>query len=141
MFQGCFYGYIKGPRIFQEKDQGTINQETYCAYTVLIIYSYIKLIRREGVFLVLMQDGAPSYTVGEIRKELEERGIRVIFQPPYSPNLNSIERVWHIIKNYLQDNYLEYMGYNQLRVAVKDAQEKVGQFKFKDLIKQMHNRY
>ena len=139
MFQGCFYGYIKGPRIFQEKDQGTINQETYCVYTVPIIYSYIKLIRREGVFLVLMKDGALSYAAGEIRKELEERGIRVIFWPPYSPNLNPIERVQHIIKNYLQDNYPECMGYNQLRVAIKDAWEKVGQFEFEDLIKQMHN--
>jgi hypothetical protein len=74
------------------------------------------------------------------KKELEERGIRVIFWPPYSPDLNPIERVWHIIKNYLQDNYPEIMGYDELWAAVKDAWEKVGQFEFEGLINEMHDR-
>ena len=57
--------------------------------------------RREGVELVLMQDGAPGHAAADTKKELEERGIRVIFWPPFSLDLNLIERVWHIIKNYL----------------------------------------
>ena len=105
-----------------------------------IIHGYIELMRREGVYLKLMQDGAPGHRGGETKKELEERGIIVIYWPPYSPDLNPIERVWHIMKNYLQDNYPENMSYDRLRDAVKDAWEKVGRFEFETLIKSMTAR-
>jgi hypothetical protein len=35
--------------------------------------------RREGVYLKLMQDGVPGHHGGETKKELEERGIIVIY--------------------------------------------------------------
>ena len=140
MFQGCFYGHIQGLSIFQEKDQGSISQELYCAYTVLIIHRYIELMKRQRVYLVLIQDGALGYTVGETKQELEERRITVIFWPLFSPDLNPIERVQYIIKNYLQDNYPEKMLYDQLRVAVKDTQDKIGRYKFEELINSIKDR-
>ena len=140
MFWGCFHGHTQGPGIFWEKDWGTIDQESYCAHTVPIIHGYIELMRREGVYLKLMQDGAPGHRGGETKKELEERGIIVIYWPPYSPDLNPIERVWHLMKNYLQDNYPEKMSYDRLRDAVKDAWEKVGRFEFEELVKSMTAR-
>jgi ketohexokinase/beta-glucosidase len=97
-------------------------------------------LKREGVFLKLMQDGAPGHIAAETREDLRERGVTVIFWPPYSPDLNPIERVWHIMKNYLQDNYPEKMSYDNLRAAVKDAWEKVGEFEFRELIEQMRDR-
>ncbi len=140
MFWGCFHGNTQGPGIFWEKDWGSINQESYCAHTVPVIHGYIELQRRQGVHLVLMQDGAPGHAAGETKEELRARGICVIFWPPYSPDLNPIERVWHIMKNYLQDNYPEDMGYDQLRAAVNDAWNKVGQFEFETLINEMKER-
>ena len=44
------------------------------------------------------------------------------------------------MKNYLQDNYPEKMSYNRLREAVKDSQEKVGSFAFRELIESMPAR-
>jgi hypothetical protein len=35
--------------------------------------------RREGIHLKLVQDGAPGYAAGETKEELRERGIIVIF--------------------------------------------------------------
>ena len=93
MFWGCFYGHTKGPGIFWEKDWGSINQESYCVHTVPVIHGYIELMRREGIYLVLMQDGALGHTVGDTKQELRERRIIVIFWPPFSPDLNPIERV------------------------------------------------
>ena len=81
-----------------------------------------------------MQDRAPSHAATNTKKDLKERGVIVIYQPPFSPDLNPIEKVWHIMKNYLQDYYPETRSYNQLRAAVKDTWEKVGSFKFKVLI-------
>jgi len=108
---------------------------------VPVIHGYIKLIRRQGISLILMQDGAPGHATGETKEDLQERGIIVIFWPPFSPNLNPIKRVWHIMKNYLQDNYPKNMSYNRLRKAIKDAWEKVERFKLEELIKSMQERY
>ena len=140
MFWGCFHGAIKGPGIFWEKDQGSILVETYQSYIVPIIYSYIKLQRRAGIKLVLMRDGVPGHAAADTRKDLLERGVIVIYWPPFSPNLTPIEKVQHIIKNYLQDYYPENISYDQLRAVVKDAQEKVRSFEFEALINTMRER-
>ena len=84
-----------------------------------------------------MQDSAPRYAAADIRKDLRERGVIVIFWPLFSPDLNPIERVWHIMKNYIQDQYPEVMSYDQLRIAVKDVWEKVGEHEFRALIESM----
>jgi transposase len=96
------------------------------------MHGYIELIRREEIHLKLMQDGAPGRTAVDTKEDLRERRITVIFWPPFSPNLNPIKRVWHIMKNYLHDNYPENMKYEALRATVKDAWEKVGRHEFKE---------
>ena len=137
MFWGCFHGHTKGLGIFWEKDWGSINKDSYQAHTVPMIHGYIEMQKREGKNLVLMQDGAPGHAAADTREDLRERGIIVIFWPPFSPDLNPIERVWHIMKNYLQDNYPEVMSYDILRRAVKDSWDKVGEHEFQELINSM----
>jgi transposase len=141
MFWGCFHGHTQGPGIFWEKDWGLINQELYCARTVLVIHGYIEMLKREGINLVLMQDGAPGHAAGDTKQELKDRGITLIFWPPFSPDLNPIERVWHIMKIiYKIIIQKEDMSHNQLTAAVKDAWDKVGEFEFKALIESMPER-
>jgi len=72
-----------------------------------------------------MQDGAPGHAAGDTRTKLQERSIEVIFWPAFSLDLNPLERVWHIMKNYLQDNFPEHMSYDRLREAVKEAWSRV----------------
>ena len=52
-----------------------------------------------------MQDGAPGHVAGNTALDLQERGIQVIYWPAFSPDLYPIQKVWHIMKNYLQDNF------------------------------------
>ena len=40
-----------------------------------------------------MQDGALGHTSRDTQKDLREQGIIVIFWPPFSPDLNPIEKV------------------------------------------------
>lgn len=87
-----------------------------------------------------MQDNAPGHRAASTMEDMRERGIHPIFWPPFSPDLNPIERVWHFMKNYLQDNYPEKMTYDQLRAAVKDAWEKVGQEQLDELLDSMPAR-
>jgi len=70
-----------------------------------------------------MQNGALGHTARDTATKLHERGIQVIYSPSFSPDLNPIEKVWHIMQNYLQDNFSENMTYDRLRDldAVKEA--------------------
>ena len=79
MFSGCFHGHAKGPGIFWEKDWGSIIQKSYCRHTVPIIHGYLVLKRRQGIHIVLIQDGAPGHAAADTKKELRERGIIVTF--------------------------------------------------------------
>ena len=92
MFWGCFHGETQGPGIFWEKDWGTINRHSYCAHTVPVIHGYIELQRRQGRELILMQDGAPGHRAGETKEELQERGIVVLYWPPFFSRFKSYRK-------------------------------------------------
>ena len=80
-----------------------MSQESYCAHTVPVIDGYIRLVKKDhDIDLILMQDGAPGHAAGDTKEDLRERGVIVMEWPPYSPDLNPIERVWHYMKNWLQ---------------------------------------
>lgn len=53
----------------------------------------------------LMQDNAPCHTSKSVKAFLRERGIKFIDWPPYSPDLNPIENIWHWMKTVLETEY------------------------------------
>ena len=49
----------------------------------------------------MILDNASIHKVKEIQpllKILEQKGLKLYFQPPYSPELNRIEKLWHKMK-------------------------------------------
>jgi transposase len=47
-------------------------------------------------------DNLPSHKVAGIREAIEARGARLIYLPPYSPDLNPIEQVFAKLKALLR---------------------------------------
>jgi len=73
-----------------------INRGSIGAEQVLELLRKIKRRSRKPVTLVL--DNA-SYQRARVVGELAETlGVELLFLPPYSPNLNLIERVWKLVK-------------------------------------------
>jgi transposase len=91
-----------------------------------------------------MQDGAPGHRAKATASQLEERGVRKIFWPPYSPDLNPIETIWDWMKDYIQEQYPQYeiggMSYNMLRKAVIEAWNSISTEQLDELISSMHQR-
>jgi hypothetical protein len=90
MFWGSVDGQFKGPCLFWEKEWGTINAERYCDRIVPISDGYLCLLRRDGSYLHLMQDGAPGHIGQYTTPKLRERDIYHISWPAFLTDLNTI---------------------------------------------------
>ena len=71
--------------------------------------------------------GAPGHVCGYTSEELVNPGIQLNFSPPFSPDLNPIERVWNIMKDWIQDGYGEgtTSGYRSLEAVCQDQLEEL----------------
>lgn len=128
--------------MFWEKDWGSISSLSYCERTVPIIDGYMRMMMNEDIYLLLMQDGAPSHISAQTMKELHERHIFPIFWPPFPPDLNPIEAVWNWMKDWIQEKYPEdqQLSYDQLRAIVRAAWDAIPGDFLNDLINSMQAR-
>lgn len=53
---------------------------------------------------VIIMDNARFHSKTELAKIAARNGTTVIFLPPYSPDLNPIEKLWANIKRYIRNN-------------------------------------
>lgn len=51
---------------------------------------------------IVIWDNLGAHRAVTVREAVEQRGARVIFLPPYSPDMNPIERCWSKIKTFLR---------------------------------------
>lgn len=51
---------------------------------------------------VIVMDNLGAHKVAGVIEAIEARGAKAIFLPPYSPDLNPIEKCWSKIKTYLR---------------------------------------
>jgi transposase len=62
-------------------------------------------------------DNAPYYRNKAVKRHLETSRVKLHFLPPYSPNLNPIERLWKWMKErVIYNTYYEY--FEEFRAAV-----------------------
>ena len=125
MFWGCFSSTSgKGPSLFQEKNQGSISEESYREHILSLIHEQICENEKHNIELYFMQDRASGHRACRTLAELQERRIRVIFQLPYSPNLNPIKNCQNWIKDYIEDKQglQEKPSYDNLRRYMQEAQ-------------------
>ena len=53
-----------------------------------------------GDYVVL--DNASVHKVDDVKKLIEDTGAKMIYLPPYSPELNPIELAWNKMKTYIR---------------------------------------
>lgn len=85
----------------------------------------------------LRQDHAAK----DMLAEFEKRGIRLIFWPPFLPDLNPIKTVWNLMKDWIQEHYSgDKLDYRVLKEAVQQAREAIEWQQLEDLLVTMPRR-
>jgi transposase len=95
---GCFCSKGIGTgRIFT----GELNSSLYRDILEHNLMPTYKQFYPSGIWRLLQDNATPHYTE-EVNIWMHNHGIHIIEFPPYSPDLNPIENLWHLIKWYVE---------------------------------------
>lgn len=75
---------------------GAVDGEAFMAFTEHMLAPAL----RPGDVVVM--DNLAAHKVHGVREAIEAVGARLIYQPPYSPDLNPIEKCWSKVKHILR---------------------------------------
>jgi len=91
------------------------------------VCEFLELIRKHNPKkeIILQLDNFPSHWANKTKEKAEELGITLIFQPPYSPDLNPIEFIWKSIKRELSPLLIESI--DMFENVIKDYYESFAQ--------------
>ena len=76
--------------------------EGYCNTEVVLVWVEQELIPRLSTGSVVVWDNASFHKSPRIAAAFEQAGIRLLFLPPYSPDLNPIEQFWSELKSKIR---------------------------------------
>ncbi len=72
---------------------------------------------------IVVMDNLSSHKSPEIRQMIEAAGAELWYLPPYSPDLNPIEKMWSKVKTFLRGT--KARGTEELYQAIRQALQKI----------------
>jgi len=89
-----------------------------------------------------MQDNASSHGSKATRAALQKQGVTACPWPAFSPDLNPIESLWDLIKDWIAYNYVmeDLKDYKVLRKALTEAWNAITKAQLDHLIDSMPAR-
>jgi transposase len=109
---------VKGTELITITNNAYINSDTL----VELLTAINRL--HPDIAITLVMDNARYQRCDKVMAKAKEFGIDLLFLPPYSPNLNLIERLWKFTKKQcLYNRY--YETFHQFKAAIDDCLDKV----------------
>lgn len=81
--------------------------------------------RKRAIYVFL--DNAKYQHAAIVEEKARALGIKLIFLPPYSPNLNLIERLWKFLKKMIKRNHY-YDAFEKFEQAIVDFFKDIGKY-------------
>jgi transposase len=82
--------------------EGTCNSKLFLFWVKTRLVPQLK--KRQ----IVVMDNASIHKRKEIREAIEKVGCHLVFQPPYSPDLNPIEHFWSWLKRKIRSSKLKF---------------------------------
>ena len=101
-------------QLYTVTDEAYINAQSVCQLLIQIAQDNV------GVPITLILDNARYQKCRIVWQLAEQLNIELLYIPPYSPNLNLIERLWKFVKNQcLYSRY--YSDFELFKAAISDC--------------------
>jgi transposase len=94
-------------------------EETLNAVTVLSLLRKLRKVYKKAGKLYIICDNAKYYKKDTVLLEAKSLDIELVFLPPYSPNLNLIERFWKLFKKHILYNQY-YEKFSDFKKVVEE---------------------
>ena len=95
-------GYVNNKSIAPMVFNGSCNTELFENWVAQFLIKELK----SGQVIVM--DNASFHKSQKTQELIESVGCRIIFLPPYSPDLNPIEKFWANMKRWIKDKITEF---------------------------------
>jgi transposase len=114
---------------YSPDDHGLISLETTASCDGALVCQLLRELRaaNPGKRLLLVLDNASYNRADEVQKLARHLRIRLLYLPPYSPNLNLIERFWKFLKRRTVRNKF-YPTFAEFRSAVQNVLNNIGSY-------------
>ncbi len=112
-FSGRTRYNVLGAINFSTKEIHTVTNTTYITSTQVVEMLELLAATYTELPIYVFLDNARYQKCSLVTTRAKELGINLVFLPPYSPNLNLIERLWKYVKKELRCSYFD--NFNDFR--------------------------
>lgn len=95
---------INGALNIKSLDIEVVYSESVNAQSTIELFNKLESLHPDAKRIAVVADNAKYYHSKLVREYLKTSRIEIVFLPPYSPNLNLIERCWKFFKNKVVNN-------------------------------------
>jgi transposase len=93
--------------------------ETINAESTIALFKQLEALHLATAWIYVICDNARYYRSKAVQEYLTSSRIKLVFLPPYAPNLNLIERLWKFFKKKILYNHY-YETFDEFRVACEE---------------------
>ena len=101
--------------------------DTIDADSTIALFQQLEQFYAVATWIYVICDNARYYRSKAVQEYIEDSRIKLVFLPPYAPNLNLIERLWKFFKKKLLYNRY-YESFDEFRTACEDFFSNPGRY-------------
>src|SRR5271169_6843963 len=134
---GCFLGNLKGPLVVLE---GNLNGRAYTNILQDKLLPFMASVQPQINDLKFQHDGAPAHRSLLARKWIDDNSVDCLKWPACSPDINTIENVWHRMKCIISKQNPRPNNVDELKKAIYEAWNQISADELNCLVESVARR-